>query len=60
MINMNNEIFCSLNDYLYRVGFIKGAGLVGSIWLGFTIYNYFKNKKVNVKIEITERKEPKM
>ncbi|MFW1945312.1 hypothetical protein ACG93R_17615 [Acinetobacter guillouiae] len=60
MNNIANEVFCTLNNYLYWVGFMKGAGLVGSIWLACVIYNYFMKKKYDVKIEISERKEPKI
>lgn len=55
---LRNEMMCELNRYLFWNGFVKGVLFVTTITLIIQTYKYFKNK--DIKIEISERKEPKL
>lgn len=54
-----NEI-CTFNKLIYWSGFFKGIATTCIILIIIYGYKYFKNKKIKVNIEISERKEPKI
>ncbi|MEG0359974.1 MAG: hypothetical protein RR598_11975 [Anaerorhabdus sp.] len=60
IIESINALQCKVNETIYWSGFIDGATLIFVIWGSIAIYKYFKNKDVKVKIEISERKEPRL
>jgi len=60
MNNIINEMTCEISRQIYWSGFFKGTGLILSIWVVWEAYKYFSNKNCNIKIEISERKEPKI
>lgn len=60
MKNFLNEVTCEISRQVYWSGFANGASIIISIWIGWVVYKYFKNKDCNIKIEISERKEPKV
>lgn len=53
-----NQLICSFNRYIFWGGFLKGIAFTCAILAGIQIYKYLKNK--SIKIEIKERKEPKL
>ena len=55
-----NNIICEFNRYIFWAGFFKGIAFVCAVLAAIHIYKYFKNKKIEVKIEVNERKEPKL
>ena len=60
MNNLINQMTCEISRQIYWDGFFNGTGLITFIWLAYEIYKYFMKNKYDVKIEITERKEPKL